>query len=58
MSKAVLQEGKTDVTGGREHDHASKPDFKTVEIPPIDIDSEPKQEIIEQGQGCTSSDSV
>lgn len=58
MSEAVLQEGKCNVTGGGEHNHTSKPDFKTVEIPPIDIDSESKQEVVEQGQGRTSSNSI
>lgn len=42
MAQAVLQEGERNVTSGREHNHTSEPDFETVEIPPIDIDSESK----------------
>lgn len=58
MPEAVLQKGERNITGGREDNHASKPNFKTVEIPPIDIDSESKKEVVEQGQGRTSSDPV
>jgi hypothetical protein len=47
MPEAVLQEGERNVTGGGEYNHTSKPDLKTVEIPPIDIDSEPKQKVVE-----------
>jgi len=58
MAEAVLQEGECNVTGGREHDHTGEPDFETVEIPPIDIDSESEQEIVKQGKGRASSDAV
>ena len=58
MSETVFQEGERNVTGCREHNHTCKPDFETVEIPPIDIDSKPKQEVVKQGKGCTSSDTV
>ena len=58
MTEAVLQEGERNVTGGREHDHTGEPDFETVEIPPIDIDSESEQEVVEQGKGCTGSDTI
>ena len=49
MSKAVLQDGEREATGGREHNHTGKPDFETVEIPPINIDSKSKQKVVEQG---------
>ena len=42
MSEAVLQDGEPNITGSGEHNHTSKPYFKTVEIPPIDIDSKSK----------------
>jgi len=58
MAEAVLQERKRNVTGGREHNHTSEPDLETVEIPPIDIDSESEQEVVEQGKGCAGSDAV
>jgi len=58
MSEAVLQEGESNVAGDRKHNHTSEPDFETVEIPPIDIDSESKQKVVEQGEGCTSSDTI
>ena len=58
MPKAVLQEGECDVTGSREHNHTSEPDFETVEIPAIDIDGESKQEVVEQGESCAGSDTV
>jgi len=56
--EAVLQEGECNVTSGREHNHAGKPDFETMEIPSFDIDREPEQEVVEQGQGCTSSNTI
>jgi len=58
VPEAVFQEGERNVTGGGEHNHASEPDFETVEIPPIDINSESEQEVVEQGKGCTGSDTV
>ena len=58
MSKAVLQDRKRNVAGGGEHNHTSEPDFKTVEIPPVNIDSESEQEVVEQRQSCTSGDAV
>jgi len=58
MSEAVLQEGERNVTGDREHKYTSEPDLETVEIPAINVDGESKQEVVEQGEGCTSSDTV
>ena len=58
VSEAVLQEGECDVTGSREHNHTSEPDFETVEIPPIYIDGKSKQEVVEQREGCTGSNTV
>ena len=58
VSEAILQERERNATRGREHSHTGEPDLKTVEIPPIDLNSESKQEVVEQGEGCTSSDTV
>jgi len=58
MAETVLQEGERNVTGGRENNHTSEPDFETVEIPPIDIDSESEQEVVEQRKGRASSDTI
>ena len=58
MSEAVLQERERNVTGDREHGHTSEPDFETMEIPSIDINSKSKQEVVEQGESRASSDTV
>jgi hypothetical protein len=58
MPETVLQEGERNVTGDREHKYTREPDFETVEIPAINIDGESKQEVVEQGEGCTSSNTV
>jgi len=58
MPEAVLQEGKRNITGCGEHNHTSEPDFETVEIPAINVDGKSEQEIVEQGEGCASSDTV
>ena len=58
MAEAVLQEGERNVTRGGEHNHTGEPDLETVEIPPIDIDSESEQKVVEQGKGCSGGDTV
>ena len=58
MSEAILQEGECKTTGDREHSHTSEPDLETVEIPSVDIDSKSEQEVVEQGEGGASSDTV
>ena len=42
VSEAVLQEGERNVTRGGEHNHTGEPDFEAVEVPPVDVDSEPE----------------
>ena len=47
MSETILKEGECNAARNGEHGHTGEPDFETVEIPPIDTDSESKQEVVE-----------
>ena len=58
MSEPVLQEGERNIAKDREYSHTSEPGFETAEIPAVKFNGESEQEIVEQGEGCASSDTV
>ena len=58
MSETILHQRKAQVPRDREHGDTSEPDLETVQIVPVNADSEAEDDVVEQREYGGSCDAV
>ena len=58
MPDAVLEQREPDVARAGEHDRAREPDLERVQEEAVDGDAPSKEQVVEDSEEATSSDTV
>lgn len=58
IAQPVLEDRVSDVARAREDHHAREPDLETVHVEPVDVECEPEDQVVHNGEGGRGGDTV